>query len=626
MLVSSAMRIRHLHSVRLAAIVMGTAVLTAASISSAAAQSGPYSDVPDDAYYTTPVVELDKAGVFDGTLCQPGEFCPKEPIDRKTMAVWTVRILDGQDPAEGTVSRFDDVDCCLPPFYPPFIERLAELGITRGCGDGSGFCPNQNTTRAHMAAFLSRAFNLSDGPDPGFSDVPVDAWYAEDAARLAASGISRGCGDGTMFCPDRILTRAEMATFLYRAIPPNGPPSSVIARPGVVDEGPGFVSASQTDLKDFEISVYYCGDDSSYNLSSRVAELNSLVNDFFIRESGGVSNVRFLDGPNGALITGLGVQWDASTTTLRHWFLRVNNSSWRDPCRAEAVRRAGHQKVLVLADVATGPGPDGLYTGGYAPVTLGGGAAIATLERHLSDIPGYSDKDLFFGIVAHEIGHGYYRWNHTFEDYNEQDETREMEESIMSYIERDSITGIVSGAKQNLNAEASESVRAYVACYHRKARGWVEKTASAEECAARAAQPRSPTVTVAPGDALLDLSWSVSDDGGEPIIEYHLWYRTSGNDEWIKVTRRSPEATLTELANGTTYQVAVRARNRIGVGEWSNIVEATPGIQSTKSVILTVGESVRDNADCTGTVATGYMSTSKVSMQAPILWYAPIMV
>ena len=45
-----------------------------------------------------------------------------------------------------------------------------------------------------------------------------DAWYAADVARLAASGITQGCGDGTAFCPGRDTTRAQMATFLHRAL------------------------------------------------------------------------------------------------------------------------------------------------------------------------------------------------------------------------------------------------------------------------------------------------------------------------------------------------------------------------------------------------------------------------
>lgn len=187
---------------------------TAASAAPAAGQSDDFADVPDDAYYSQPVATLAGRGVFGGTLCDGG-LCPEDPIDRKTMAVWTVRVLDGRDPPAATRARFDDVDATS--FYAPFIERMAELGVTGGCGDGSGFCPDRNVTRAQMAVFLSRAYTLPEGPDPMFSDIPDNAWYAREVAKLAASGITAGCGDGTKFCPSQDTTRAQMATFLFRA-------------------------------------------------------------------------------------------------------------------------------------------------------------------------------------------------------------------------------------------------------------------------------------------------------------------------------------------------------------------------------------------------------------------------
>ncbi len=45
------------------------------------------------------------------------------------------------------------------PFYP-FIEALAQSGITAGCGDGTDFCPNAPLMRGHMAVFLSKALGL----------------------------------------------------------------------------------------------------------------------------------------------------------------------------------------------------------------------------------------------------------------------------------------------------------------------------------------------------------------------------------------------------------------------------------------------------------------------------------
>ena len=151
---------------------------------------GGFIDVPEDAYYSRPVMTLAERGLFAGTEWGDG-FCPDAPIDRKTVAVWIVRFLDGKDPEQMEIKEsrgFDDVDS--GGFHAPFIERLAELGVTRGCGDGDTFCPAGIVNHAEMAVFLSRALQLANAPDPGFVEVSSDAWY---------------------------ITRAQVATFLARA-------------------------------------------------------------------------------------------------------------------------------------------------------------------------------------------------------------------------------------------------------------------------------------------------------------------------------------------------------------------------------------------------------------------------
>ena len=196
------------------------AMVTAASAvavthAPAAAHSSGFGDVDEGASYSVPVTELAARGVFAGTGCDQG-FCPDEPIDRKTMAVWTVRVVTGQEPPAVAQARFGDVD--PGSFYGPFVDQMAQLGITQGCGDGANYCPDNPVSRAEMAVFLTRAFDLPDGPDPGFIDVAAGAWYGAEVAALAASGITRGCGDGTVFCPDQDTTRGQMATFLARAL------------------------------------------------------------------------------------------------------------------------------------------------------------------------------------------------------------------------------------------------------------------------------------------------------------------------------------------------------------------------------------------------------------------------
>ncbi len=177
--------------------------------------NGSYPDTDPNAYYSPAVDALAGLGVFEGTGCDSG-FCPDDPIDRATMAVWLVRVLDGHDPQAVVRTRFSDVSGQHP--WAPHIERLAELEVTKGCEDGTAFCPDAAVSRAEMATFLSRARNLPDGPAPDFTDVPTGAWYAQHVTRLAAAGITSGCGDGTRFCPGQDTTRAQMATFLARAL------------------------------------------------------------------------------------------------------------------------------------------------------------------------------------------------------------------------------------------------------------------------------------------------------------------------------------------------------------------------------------------------------------------------
>jgi hypothetical protein len=53
--------------------------------------------------------------------------------------------------------RFNDVPSSRSGY--PFIDQMAQRGITLGCG-GDNYCPDAVVTRAQMAAFLVRAFDL----------------------------------------------------------------------------------------------------------------------------------------------------------------------------------------------------------------------------------------------------------------------------------------------------------------------------------------------------------------------------------------------------------------------------------------------------------------------------------
>ena len=133
------------------------------------------------------------------------------------MAVWLVRILDdGAVPSGG--SRFVDVD--PQQWWAPYVERLAELGVTKGCrSEPLSFCPSGSVTRAQMASFLVRAFGLEAASSSGFVDVDAGSVHAGDIDALAASGLTLGCRlEPFSYCPSGSVTRAQMASFLDRAL------------------------------------------------------------------------------------------------------------------------------------------------------------------------------------------------------------------------------------------------------------------------------------------------------------------------------------------------------------------------------------------------------------------------
>ena len=95
---------------------------------------------------------------------------------------------------------------------------LASGGVTRGCNSAATrFCPEDTLTRGQLAAMLARALRLPAATRDWFDD-DRGSIFEDDIDRLAEAGITRGCNSaGTRYCPDRAITRAEMATFFDRA-------------------------------------------------------------------------------------------------------------------------------------------------------------------------------------------------------------------------------------------------------------------------------------------------------------------------------------------------------------------------------------------------------------------------
>jgi hypothetical protein len=123
------------------------------------------------------------------------------------------------------------------------IGALAAAGITAGCNPPANdrFCPEESVTRAQMATFLVRALGL---PAAASSFVDTAGLVHEgNIGALAAAGITQGCNPpaNDRFCPGQAVTREQMATFLTRAL--------------YLDAAPRVVVTDRLDLAGVELNT-----------------------------------------------------------------------------------------------------------------------------------------------------------------------------------------------------------------------------------------------------------------------------------------------------------------------------------------------------------------------------------
>ena len=177
-----------------------------------------YFDVPPSNIFYADVVEIAQARITAG--CGSGDYCPTSNVTRAQMAVFLLKSLYGSTyvpPVSAQV--FPDV----PPgsFAYDWINNLAALGVTSGCGGGN-YCPGSSVTRAQMAVFLLKTLYGSGYVPPAataiFDDVPVDAFAADFIDDLYTRNIAGGCSTSPLlYCPDNVVNRGQMAAFLVNA-------------------------------------------------------------------------------------------------------------------------------------------------------------------------------------------------------------------------------------------------------------------------------------------------------------------------------------------------------------------------------------------------------------------------
>lgn len=166
-------------------------------------------DVIATSYYASPVSWMVANDLTTGLAANI--FGPDDPNTRGQMATFLWRFTD--KPPAILPGPFEDV--AIAAYYETAVAWMASEGITTGTSP-TAFSPDDTVTRAQAAAFLWRvAGRPSSSFEIPFDDVEAGRFYTEAVAWMVEHEITTGTSPAT-FSPDDPLTRAQIATFLWR--------------------------------------------------------------------------------------------------------------------------------------------------------------------------------------------------------------------------------------------------------------------------------------------------------------------------------------------------------------------------------------------------------------------------
>jgi hypothetical protein len=179
---------------------------------------GSFSDVATNGIFYPFIETLFHNGVTGG--CGANAYCVGNPVTRGQMAVFLLKARFGAAfvPPQATGTLFPDVPASHP--FADWIEHLAGLGITGGCGGGN-YCPEASVIRQQMAVFLLKTLEGSAYTPPAatgiFQDVPDTNPFRPWVEELYNRQITGGCTVTPLqYCPASPVTRGQMAVFLTK--------------------------------------------------------------------------------------------------------------------------------------------------------------------------------------------------------------------------------------------------------------------------------------------------------------------------------------------------------------------------------------------------------------------------
>jgi|GEM_PF-1956899 len=209
-----------------------SAALVATAVAPTAGFAASFTDVNQNDSHAEAINALVEAGYIKGY--QDGTFKPYNNVTRGQVAKIFARILvDAGFEVPTDLNAFTDV-----PVNHPDQELVKAAAIVKAAGVMTGsegkLNPTQNVTRQQMAKVIVETFGLElpEGHVSKITDLDqADAWAREYIQILEANGVT----NVTEFKPKSNVTRAQFASFTYRALNVEAPAEVKVESVQVID-------------------------------------------------------------------------------------------------------------------------------------------------------------------------------------------------------------------------------------------------------------------------------------------------------------------------------------------------------------------------------------------------------
>ncbi|MCA9373639.1 MAG: S-layer homology domain-containing protein [Candidatus Gracilibacteria bacterium] len=174
-----------------------------------------FSDVPSTNPYYSSIEALVASGVLQGY--PDGTFKPNQPVNRAE-AIKMVLTGIGDKPSNGLYNTgFTDVP--LDVWYAGYVFEGALKGIIHGNPDGT-FAGSRTVNKAEFLKMTEQAFQVDLSPYQNITgniaaDVPAGTWFTPYVGYAKAVGLIYATVEDTL-SPEKLLTRGECAQILHK--------------------------------------------------------------------------------------------------------------------------------------------------------------------------------------------------------------------------------------------------------------------------------------------------------------------------------------------------------------------------------------------------------------------------